>query len=145
MRNARRLAAYAAVLAIGILVGAVGRGFFPPFVLDDPFWRAFWSGAPAAGIFALAGAGVAFAAAAISARISRRNALRDQWWQRAEWALTQAMSGDPAAVDVGIAALEVLTAEATPTEGDMIAAVTSKRFLPAFEADVDLASPTDGQ
>lgn len=136
-----------AVIALGAaLIGALVRGFLPPFVLDDPFWRDFWSGPPAAGIFALLGAGVAFGAAAITVRTARRNALRDQWWERAEWALTQVMSSDPASVEIGLRALEVLNAEATPTEGDMIAAVTKRRVLDnAPAANVDSAPVAEGQ
>jgi hypothetical protein len=106
-------------------VGAVIRGFLPPFVLDDPFWREFWSGPPAAGVFALLGAGVAFLAARVAAGVARRNALRQEWWDRTEWALSHAMSGESRSRDVGLAALEVLIEEATTTEGAMIDAVTS--------------------
>lgn len=120
---------YALVAAGAGLAGFIWRGFLGPFVMDDPFWRAFWTGAPAAGVLALGGAFVAFIAALISARTSRVSALRDEWWDRAEWALGHVMSKDATTVNVGVAALEVLATQATPTEGDMIAAVTRRRFL----------------
>ena len=137
---------YAVIALVAALVGALMRGYLPPFVLDDPFWREFWSGPPAAGIFALLGAGIAFGAAAITVRTARRNALRDQWWERAEWALTQVMSTNPTTVAIGLAALEVLNAEATPTEGDMIAAVTKRRVLDnAAPGVVDTEPLAEGQ
>lgn len=137
---------YLTIVVIAAVVGALVRGLLPPFVLDDPFWREFWSGPPAAGIFALLGAGIAFGAAAITVRTARRNALRDQWWERAEWALTQVMSTDPTTLEIGLKALEILNAEATPTEGDMIAAVTKRRVLdPAAAGAVDTAAVVEGQ
>ena len=81
-----------------------------------------------------------------SVRTARRNALRDQWWERAEWALTQVMSTNPTTVAIGLAALEVLNAEATPTEGDMIAAVTKRRVLDnAAPGVVDTEPLAEGQ
>lgn len=131
--------------------GFVLRSFLPPFVLDDPFWRDVLSGPPVAGLFALVGAGVAFAAAAIAARTakeaaavtaqtskdaahvaattSRENARRQEWWDRTEWALSQVMSTDPVARTIGLETAVLLTAEATTAEAAMIDAVTS-RFLP---------------
>jgi hypothetical protein len=29
--------------AAGIVIGTSARGFFPPFALDDPFWRKAFS------------------------------------------------------------------------------------------------------
>lgn len=63
--------------------GAVLRGLLPPFVVDAPFWRAFLSGPPAAGLFAVLAAGIAFYPAYRSTRIARENAAREQWWNRA--------------------------------------------------------------
>lgn len=126
--------------AVGLLIiaafalGATLRGLLPPFVLDDPFWRAFWSGPPVAGVFALVGAGVAFAAARVAARVARQNARRQEWWNRAEWALSHAMSAESQQRDVGLAALEVLMVEATTAEGAMIDAVTSLLLGPKPEA-----------
>lgn len=133
--------------AIGLViaafvVGVISRGFFPPFVLDDPFWRAFWSGPPAAGVFALIGAGVAYLAARVAAATARRSARRQEWWDRAEWALTHAMAKDGRSRDVGLAALEVLIEEATTTEGAMIDSVTSLILGPEPEV-VDAAVVDD--
>lgn len=63
--------------------GAVLRGLLPPFVVDAPFWRAFLSGPPAAGLFAVLAAGIAFYPACRSTRIARENVAREQWWNRA--------------------------------------------------------------
>lgn len=111
---------------LGSVVGWFARDNSDPFVLDDPFWRDFWSGPPAAGVFALAGALVAFGAASIAAATARRSAGRQEWWDRAEWALGHVMSNDSSTRDVGLAAIEVLVGEATTTEAAMLDAVSSR-------------------
>lgn len=117
---------------VGMLAGAVIRGFLPPFVLDDPFWRAFLSGPPAAGLFALAGAGVAYAAARVGARTARRGDEREEWWARAEWALNLARSDQRVDRVIGLRALQALGSQATETEYQMILSVTE-----AVTGDVD--------
>lgn len=130
----------------GAVAGAIWRGYQAPFVIDDPFWRDFLTGPPAAGAFALAGAIVAYVAARTAASTAKRSALRNEWWDRTEWALTQVMSDDEDARNVGMAALDVLARQATPTEGDMIDAVTSNRFLGINPAAImDSAPGVDGQ
>ncbi|CAQ01084.1 hypothetical protein B5P19_00065 [Clavibacter sepedonicus] len=107
-----------------MVVGLLARG-----VVDESFVRDFWTGPPAAGIFALIGAGLAYGAATVAARVSRRSAERQEWWDRAKWALDLVMSSDEADREVGLAAIEVLVAEATTTEAEMIDAVTSSSRL----------------
>ena len=124
MFNPTRFRLVMGAAGLGTVVGALGRGFFPPFVLDDPFWRQFWSGPPAAGIFALLGAGIAFAAARVAARTARRSAERQEWWDRAEWALNLARSRTGADRDLGLRTLAVPQNDATATELQMIIAVT---------------------
>lgn len=132
------------LVVASLVVGALLRGLLPPFVLDDPFWRAFWSGPPVAGVFALVGAGVAFLAARVAAVVARSNARRQEWWDRAEWALSHAMSGESRRRDVGLAALEVLIEEATTTEGAMIDAVTSLLLGPE-PGGIDAGGLVDGE
>lgn len=86
------------------------------------------------GLFALAGAVIAFAAAAVAARISRRAAQRQEWWARAEWALNLATSDRGSERDVGLAAVEVLFQDATRTEAALVNTVTSALL---FEPRVD--------
>lgn len=92
----------------------------PPVVLDDPFWRAFWSGPPAAGIFAVLAAAIAFYPAFRSTHIAKENAAREQWWNRAEWALQLATSDRQTDREVAKDALIALSAEATELESGMI-------------------------
>ncbi|MFB7252380.1 hypothetical protein [Microbacterium sp. NPDC056234] len=106
--------------AVCAAAGAIVRGFFPPFVLDDPFWRDFWSGPPAAGLFAVVAAVIAFFPAYRSTRITRENAAREQWWNRAEWALSQAVSDKQADREVANSALVALSEQATEMEAKMI-------------------------
>jgi hypothetical protein len=89
-------------------------------VLDDPFWRAFWSGPPIAGLFAVVAASVAFYAAYRSTRIARDSAAREQWWKRAEWALGRAVSDRQIDREIANDALAALAKEATETEAQMI-------------------------
>lgn len=112
------------VVVLAVTAGAIGRGFFPPFVLDHPFWREFWTGPPAAGVFALAGAAVAYLAARVAATTARRGAERQEWWDRAEWALDLARSDKESDRLIGLRALEALGSEATGTELQMVLAVT---------------------
>jgi len=116
-----------AVIEIGFAVGAgaLARGFFPPFVLDEPFWREFWSGPPAAGVFALLGAVVAFGASRVGARTVRRGAERQEWWNRAEWALDLARSDKRVDRIIGLRALDALDTVATEIESAIVLAVTS--------------------
>jgi hypothetical protein len=118
--RARRVVQF---VGVGLLAAGVGfgvRSVLPPFVLDDPFWRAFWSGPPVAGLFAVVAAGVAFFPAFWSALIARENAAREQWWKRAEWALGQAGSDKQTDREVANVALVALLKEATEAEGAMI-------------------------
>lgn len=105
---------------VGVVVGFSGRSVLPPFVLDDPFWRAFWSGPPMAGLFAIVAAAIAFYPAYRSTRIGRENAAHEQWWKRAEWALGQAGSDNQTDREVANDALVALLSDATETEGAMI-------------------------
>ncbi|MDP9696134.1 UNVERIFIED_ORG: hypothetical protein J2X79_003713 [Arthrobacter globiformis] len=92
----------------------------PPFVLDEPFWRDFWSGPPAAGLFAVVAAVIAFYPAFRSTLIARENAAREQWWKRAEWALGLAGSDSQTDREVANDALVALLNDATETEAKMI-------------------------
>lgn len=115
----------ALVAVVASFVGALVGRCFSPFVLDSPFWREFWSGPPVAGLFAVAGAFIAFVAAQVAANTARQAAKRDEWWDRAEWALNLAMSDKGSDRDAGLAAIEIVLLEATDTEADMVNAVTS--------------------
>lgn len=138
--------------AAGAVAGALVRGMLPPFVLDDPFWRAFFSGPPAAGIFAVVAAVVAYAAAVKGARTARLGAERQEWWNRAEWALTLARSDDEVDRRLGLRALKVLAPEATKTEYEMVLAVAEEVTGPPAAttaqpaASVDMsAAPTENR
>lgn len=120
----------------GLLLGAFIRGLRPPFVIDDPLVREFITSPAMAGLFALLGAIVAFAAAMLSSRASRRAAQRQEWWDRAQWALQLATSTDSRDRDLGLRALEVISLDATPNEVAMIDAVTDS-LLPAPPPGVD--------
>ncbi|WP_445337757.1 hypothetical protein [Clavibacter sp. CFBP 8614] len=125
----KRLGAVAAVAGACGALAAVIVGLFVRRIVDEAFVRDFWTGPPAAGIFTLIGAGFAYGAATVAARVSRRSAERQEWWDRAKWALDLVMSSDEADREVGLAAIEVLVAEATTTEAEMIDAVTSSSRL----------------
>ena len=128
----RRVAQFTGVGLLGVGVGVGVRSLLPPFVLDEPFWRTFWSGPPVAGLFAVVGALIAYAAAVVGAQAARRSARRQEWWDRAEWALDLARSDNRVDRVIGGRALEGLRDEATESELAMIVAVTG-----AVTGDVD--------
>lgn len=127
-------------LVAGVVLSALARGF----VLDDPFWRAFLSGPPAAGLFAVIAACVAFFPAFRSTRIARENAAREQWWKRAEWAL--GMAGSDSEVDREVAndALIALFSEATQTEAAMVWRTISN-LQDGGDVDTAPTTPEDGE
>ncbi|MCW4466528.1 hypothetical protein OK351_13600 [Glutamicibacter sp. MNS18] len=105
----RNVAAYATRPAMLVLlmftVGFILARVLPPFILDDPFWRAFWSGPPAAGIFAVIAASLAYAAAIHSATVARTNAEADAFWKQAEWSLNLALSDASTERAIGLASI----------------------------------------
>lgn len=115
-----------------VAVAAVGTGYglrsaFPPYmivttpvVIDEALWRAAISGPPMAGLFAIIAAIIAFTPAMRSTAIARENAAREQWWNRAKWALDLAGSDDQDDREVANAALKALLPEGTRVEGAMI-------------------------
>ena len=116
----KRVGQFVAIGAGAAILGAGVRSVLPPFVVDDPFWRDFWSGPPTAGLFAIIAAVVAFFPAYRSTLIARENAAREQWWKRAEWALGLAGSDNQTDREVANDALVALLNDATETEGAMI-------------------------
>lgn len=136
------------LIALALLIGAIAGWIAPrssePLVLDDPFWREFWTGPPAAGLFALIGAVVAFLAAAFAARSSRASAARKEWWDRAEWALGNVMEPGEKR-DIGLAAVEVVMKDATPQEAALLDTVTSFLLPNAPEDEVDTHGHTSAE
>lgn len=122
------------VVPFAVLAGVVLRGFLPPFEMDDPFWRDFWSGPPAAGILAVVAALIAFNPARRSSRVAKDSADRQAWWDRAEWALERASSDKRADRLTGFRALRALSGDATKIEFEMIIAV-----IEAIAPEVDAA------
>ncbi|GAA0999774.1 hypothetical protein JOE66_002796 [Subtercola frigoramans] len=72
----------------------------------------------------------------------RRNAAREEWWDRAEWALNLARSRAGSDRFIGLRTLAALRDEATATELQMIIAVTES--VVGDEANVDFLS-TSGE
>ncbi|WP_298877296.1 hypothetical protein [uncultured Microbacterium sp.] len=125
--RARRGWALAGVILASGGVGYGLRSAFPPYpalttpvVIDEALWRAILSGPPMAGVFAVIAAVIAFTPAIRSTKIARENAAREQWWNRAQWALGLAASDDQEDREVANDALQALLEDATPTEGKMI-------------------------
>ena len=91
---------------LGVIIGAIVGRLFPPFVLDDAFWRSFLTSAGFGGVMAVGAALIAWWAAVHSAAMSKEQAIEDraqryrsdrkeQWWSRAEWALNLVVSDRP--------------------------------------------------
>ena len=120
-------------------LGFVARGFLPPFVIDDGFWRDFLTGPPTAGAFAVAAAVLAYRAATRNALEQRRAAERAEWWARAEWAMNRALSDEATERSAGVQAAAALVPGATDAEAAIVSAVLSS-FLPSppLTRDTDL-------
>lgn len=123
------------VIASGAAGAVVGR-MFPPFILDDGFWRQFLTSAGFGGTAAVVAAVIAYRAARRSAREAAHQATEDreerraanrkeQWWARAEWALNQVATGDPR---LGF---------------DVLAALAESEWAEEHEADVIAAAAGD--
>ena len=120
MTRRRWVALTAGALVVGLIVGAVLGTVVWPWSFGDDFWFAFWTGAPMAGILAILAALIAFAPAYRSTRIAQENGAREQWWNRAQWALEMAASTKQPDREVANEALLALYAAATPMEAAMI-------------------------
>ncbi|MDO5634796.1 MAG: hypothetical protein Q4G34_08000 [Micrococcus sp.] len=123
------------IVAVGfaVVAGAVMATLIPPLVWDEAFRLRFLTSAGFGGIMAVMAAGIAFGAAWLSATAAgrqaradreerRRATLKDQWWERAQWAMDQVVAGDR---QVGFEVLAALADSewADQHEGDLIAAV----------------------
>lgn len=125
-----------AATLVGATVGvALREKWFPPL---SPFWRDFLSGAPVAGLFAVVAALIAYKAASAGAEASREASRREEWWDRASWALDLARSDEGANREIGLRALQALEDDANDAEYQMILAVTE---TVAGLADMDNSDP----
>jgi hypothetical protein len=142
-------------LVAAAIVGAIVGRLFPPFELDEGFWRTFLTSAGFGGSMAVVAATIAYLAARHSAKSSRMQATEDreqrkisdrkeQWWARAEWALNQ-VSSETGDTELGYRMLNALGQSewAEEHEADIIAAATEEA-LSAEEIDQDAtADPED--
>ncbi|WP_404289204.1 hypothetical protein [Glutamicibacter arilaitensis] len=129
------------------VVGFVIARVLPPFVLDDLFWRDFLSGPPVTGIFALIAAVVAFAAAKHSAKVARRNAEEQEWWNRAEWALKMAASDNGLQRVAGLTAISVMISGPKQREDALLleVAVAIEKYSPENDVDATGNSVDNGK
>lgn len=133
----------------GLVVGGIVGRLFPPFVLDDTFWRSFLTSAGFGGVMAVIAACIAYMAARHAAKSARALAEEDrkqrklsdrkeQWWARAEWALNQVASGDS---ELGFRVLDALGRSewAEEHEADVIAAAADDALTAEeFEDEEDV-------
>lgn len=133
-------------LVVAAAIGCIIGRLFPPFVMDDPFWRSFFTSAGFGGVMAVLAAAIAYTAARHSAKSARDQAAEDrnqrkisdrkeQWWARAEWALNQVANGNQ---ELGYRMLNALGESewAEEHEADVIAAATEDA-LSADEVEAD--------
>lgn len=152
--NGRRWVAAVVAATVTFVVGLSVGALASPFFGDEEFRRAFRTSAGFGGVAAVGAALVAFAAALYSVRSTREQAEADreqserrerkeQWWSRAEWALTQVAHGGSAAV-IGLGVLEALGRSewADQHEGDIIAAATDFALV-TEELETDAGSSED--
>lgn len=153
------------VATVGVAAGAVLGRLFPPFVLDDAFWRAFFTSAGFGGVMALCAAAVAFGAAAYSSHRSAENASKDreqrnqaaeqdrqqremadyraQWWDRFTWATERAL--DDETRDVGLVSMIGLVGHPWASREDTDIAIAVADALDSMDTeDNENASTTGG-
>lgn len=146
-----------AALILGVVVvvsGGVGYGLrsaFPPFpalttpvVIDEPLWRAMISGPPAAGLLAVIAAVIAFFPAFLSTRVARRNASREMWWKRAEWAFDRVGSDSAAEREMANNVLLTLFDDATEDEAHLVYEAIARQQAEYVAVDTGSDSAEDG-
>lgn len=105
-------------------------------------WMSAWAMSPGfGGLAALAAAAVAYRGAVRSIRNQRASTRKEQWWDRARWALDLTLSESGEERAVGFAVLEALASSewAEEHETDVIAAATE----PTLEAYEDQGESAD--
>ncbi|WP_143338080.1 hypothetical protein [Demequina sp. NBRC 110054] len=114
----RRVAGIAVASAI---VGALVRGFLPPFVVDTEFLRDFLLSPPMAALIAIVGALIAAYSALRASKDANHAARRTAWWERARWAMDLALSTEPGKQGVARKALPALLGpENSQAEANMV-------------------------
>lgn len=130
-KNRVRITLLLAVVAVPAFLLGLAVAKFIPIAGGTDFWNDFFIGPPAAGLFALAAAGVAFLSARTGTKAVRETALkntetllenarRQEWWNRAEWALNLATSDNTSNRAVGIETLRLMLLDAEPQEAAMV-------------------------
>lgn len=141
-------------LIMGFVIGAVT----PHAIAGDDLWRSFITGPPVAGLFAIVAALIAFAAAAYTARVTRRNAAlaeneartsaeNAERWKRIEWSANKALSSVETEWRAGFAACEALIDEGrcTPAERTMLQAALGLLSREAVKMDADNEGEDNGR
>lgn len=110
--------------AVTLAVGFCVARLLPPFVLDGPFWRDFWSGPPMAGIFAVLAASIAYRAAVHSAAEARMAAAAESARKQVEMAITMAVDDSSTKRMVGLNLLDTLFGKHEGSLDDLILSVS---------------------
>jgi hypothetical protein len=130
---------------VGVLAGAIVGRAFPPFVIDNPFWRAFLTSAGLGGVAAFLAAVVAFAGVAYSARRIAESArhdreqrmlveVREHFWTRFTWAAERAV--DPSEAELGLRVLtELIDQKWVTIEDNEVAVAVSNVILSSSDED----------
>lgn len=126
-------------VSLAFVAGFILARILPPFIMDDPFWRSFWSGPPAAGIFAVVAAAFAYAAAVHSAGVAKETAVKESARKQAEWAIDMALSDSSTRRMAGLSFIYVLMGKSGPVLDELLYRVVSE----GPGAKVDDAEPMD--
>jgi hypothetical protein len=151
LRNVKHLAVgWVIVVAVGAgAVGATIGRLIPPFVPDDTWgWKFVVSpglGGLAAVLAAIIGSTTAIILGARERRARVRKDRKEQWWERAKWALDLTVDAETTKRSVGYRVLESLASSewADEHESDIIDAATEDATESHFEQSVPVMELAD--
>lgn len=155
--------ALTAVIAAG--VGSFIGRLFPPFVINDVFWKDFLTSAGFGGLAAFLAALIALCAAWYTSHRSAQNAAADrnqrdvateddrlqrevadqrsQWWARFTWATERAL--DPTSRDVGVASMIGLVGHPWASAQDADIAIAVADVLDQMDTEATESSEEKGE
>ncbi|WP_284329587.1 hypothetical protein [Demequina litorisediminis] len=119
----------------GASIGWGASALIGPWTPEKDFWHPFLTGPPAAGLFALVGAVIAYFAAGKASQVARDTGAREAWWSRAGWAIEMARADAVADRLLGIRALGVLIDSGSEEDGEMIVGFLEETVLRAVDSE----------
>lgn len=111
------------IAVLSLTLGFYVARLLPPFILEDQFWREFWSGPPVAGIFAVLAASIAYGASVHSASEAKGTAAAESARKQVEMAINMAVDDSSTKRMVGLNLLDTLIGKHEGSLDDLIYSV----------------------